>query len=77
MVLLSKFGILITMVRWLSDLIIEFGAVLALPETGVGGYYNTAIDLVANGLGALLAATVIVHARLGVNGLIPPGDDAA
>ena len=30
---------------------IEFAAVLSLPETGVGGYYNTALDLVFNGLG--------------------------
>ena len=35
--------------------IIEFFAVLALPETGVGGYYNTMFDMVFNTLGAILA----------------------
>jgi uncharacterized membrane protein YjdF len=36
--------------------IVEFIAVLSFPGTGVGGYYNTAIDLCANGIGATLAA---------------------
>lgn len=36
--------------------IVEFIAVLAAPETGVGGYYNTALDLVFNTIGATLAA---------------------
>jgi len=35
--------------------IIEFGAVLFFPETGVGGYMNTALDLVFNTLGACVA----------------------
>lgn len=35
--------------------IVEFTAVLAFSETGVGGYYNTALDLVFNTLGAVLA----------------------
>jgi putative membrane protein len=35
--------------------IVEFAAVVASPSTGVGGYYNTALDLVFNGLGATLA----------------------
>ncbi len=35
--------------------IIEFIAVLALPETGVGGYENTLWDLVFNLLGAITA----------------------
>lgn len=34
---------------------IEFTAVLATPETGVGGYANTLLDLVFNALGAVLA----------------------
>jgi len=38
---------------------IEFVAVLALPNTGVGGYYNTALDLVFNGLGAISAMAVV------------------
>ena len=37
---------------------IEFTAVLAFAETGVGGYYNTALDLVFNALGAVLAMLV-------------------
>lgn len=36
--------------------IVEFIAVIAISETGVGGYYNTALDLVFNTLGATLAA---------------------
>lgn len=35
--------------------IVEFLAVVAVPDTNVGGYENTAIDIVANFLGALLA----------------------
>jgi len=35
--------------------IVEFIAVLALPETGVGGYYNTMFDMVFNTIGAILA----------------------
>lgn len=46
--------------------IIEFAVVLAAPETGVGGYFNTAIDLVANALGALTAALIIAYGRVGV-----------
>lgn len=39
--------------------IVEFAAVVALPQTGVGGYYNTALDLVFNALGATLAVLAI------------------
>lgn len=35
--------------------IIEFIAVLTVPDNGVGGYYNTVLDIVFNFLGALLA----------------------
>lgn len=35
--------------------IIEFIAVLAMPETGVGGYENTLLDLVFNLIGGILA----------------------
>lgn len=42
--------------------IIEFIATLLMPETGVGGYVNTALDLVADLVGAVLA---IVFVRLG------------
>jgi hypothetical protein len=39
--------------------IVEFLAVLTLPNTNVGGYVNTGWDLVANGVGALCAALAI------------------
>ena len=39
--------------------IIEFIAVLVLPETNVGGYLNTGWDLVANAVGCLIAAILI------------------
>ena len=35
--------------------IIEFIAVLTVPETGVGGYENTMLDLVFNLIGGILA----------------------
>lgn len=35
--------------------IIEFVAVVALSQTGVGGYYNTSLDLVFNTVGAIIA----------------------
>lgn len=39
--------------------IVEFSAVVSMSDTGVGGYYNTAIDLVANTIGAIFAAVYI------------------
>ncbi|MFT5734570.1 MAG: putative membrane protein YjdF [Planctomycetota bacterium] len=39
--------------------IVEFIAVLTIPETNVGGYENTGWDLVANATGATLAAVLI------------------
>lgn len=39
--------------------IIEFIATVIMPETGVGGYENTAIDLVANLFGAIIAMIYI------------------
>jgi putative membrane protein len=39
--------------------IIEFTAVLLVPDTNVGGYYNTALDLVFNALGAVTAVLII------------------
>jgi len=36
--------------------LIEFTAVLVFPNTNVGGYFNTALDLVFNTLGAFAAA---------------------
>lgn len=40
--------------------IVEFAAVVVAPQTGVGGYYNTALDLVFNGIGSI-TALFIVH----------------
>jgi len=39
--------------------IIEFMAVISLPETGVGDYRNTAWDLVFNAFGAIIAIIII------------------
>lgn len=43
--------------------VIEFIAVLTVPDNGVGGYYNTVLDIVFNFIGALLAvvAYFLVH----------------
>lgn len=43
--------------------IIEFSAVLAVPDTNVGGYYNTALDLVFNASGALVAMWLVARAE--------------
>ncbi|MDP6527374.1 MAG: DUF2238 domain-containing protein [Candidatus Pacebacteria bacterium] len=42
--------------------IVEFVAVVSFPETGVGGYANTALDLVFNIIGATLAV-IFIHVR--------------
>ena len=39
--------------------VIEFIATISLPETNVGGYYNTSLDMVFNLLGGLLALVYI------------------
>jgi len=39
--------------------VVEFVAVLLIPETNVGGYTNTGWDLVANMVGTAIAATAI------------------
>ncbi len=39
--------------------VVEFAAVLLVPETNVGGYINTGWDLVANSVGATTAACLI------------------
>ncbi len=41
--------------------IVEFIAVVAISETGVGGYFNTSLDLVFNALGALGAAGILAY----------------
>lgn len=45
--------------------IVEFTMAVTLPETGVGGYENTVLDLIFNLCGALLAVSVyeLVHYR--------------
>ncbi len=43
--------------------IVEFTAVLLFPDTNVGGYFNTALDLVFNALGAVTAMVVIFLVR--------------
>ena len=50
--------------------VIEFIAVLTIPNTNVGGYENTGWDLVANLVGATVAAVVI---RIRSAGLITGG----
>jgi hypothetical protein len=39
--------------------VVEFTAVLTIPNTNVGGYVNTGWDLVANAAGCLIAVTMI------------------
>lgn len=39
--------------------VVEFIAVLTMPETNVGGYENTSWDMVANGVGSLIAVLAI------------------
>jgi len=41
--------------------ILEFVAVLTMPETNVGGYENTALDLCSNFLGSTIAAVAFVR----------------
>jgi len=47
--------------------IIEFSAVILFSSNGVGGYYNTAIDLVANLLGASVGAIYLFKQKLPLN----------
>ena len=39
--------------------VVEFVVTLLVPDNNVGGYFNTAMDLVFNMLGAILAAVLI------------------
>jgi hypothetical protein len=43
--------------------IIEFSAVVMVPDTNVGGYINTALDLCFNALGAVVAMVLIAIRR--------------
>lgn len=49
--------------------IVEFIAVLSVPETNVGDYANTALDLVFNALGAVVAMAIIATASKPARGL--------
>ena len=44
--------------------IVEFAATVLVPETGVGGYTNTSLDLVSDLIGAVFAAIAIRVGRL-------------
>jgi hypothetical protein len=39
--------------------VVEFAAVLTLPDTNVGGYINTGWDLVSNAIGATAGAVLM------------------
>ncbi len=39
--------------------IIEFVSVLLIPNNGVGGYFNTALDLVFNMIGSIIALFIV------------------
>lgn len=56
----------ILIILWLAGLgaggvneILEFTATVLVPDTNVGGYINTSLDLVANAIGAFAAVMVI------------------
>lgn len=44
--------------------IVEFTATVLVPETGVGGYVNTSLDLVADLIGAVIAMIIIRVGKL-------------
>ena len=44
---------------------IEFSAVLMVPGANVGGYYNTALDLVSNSIGAVIAIIAVAWSERG------------
>ncbi len=50
--------------------IVEFIAVLTVPETGVGGYHNTMLDLVFNLIGGLAAVGWITRQRWPASGTV-------
>ena len=47
--------------------VVEFIATVITPETGVGGYENTALDLVSNLIGAILAMAYIYVKEKAIN----------
>ncbi|MBM3230902.1 DUF2238 domain-containing protein [Candidatus Peregrinibacteria bacterium] len=44
--------------------IVEFLAVMWIPDNNVGGYVNTGLDLVSNLIGSLIAACIIWYGRV-------------
>ncbi len=44
--------------------IIEFITTVIVPESGVGGYENTSLDLVSNLLGAIVAMMYILKTEM-------------
>lgn len=57
---LFLFSVLVAMGVGAINEIIEFVAKLTVPDSDVGGYYNTAVDLTVNFLGSLLGAALTV-----------------
>ena len=55
---LFVFAVLASMGMGAINEIIEFAAKLSVPDSNVGGYYNTAVDLTVNFLGAIIGALV-------------------
>src|SRR3989344_524296 len=60
---LMLFVILASMGVSVINELIEFGAVVFLGNTGVGGYYNTLLDLVFNSLGAVIGGVAALKLR--------------
>ena len=54
--------ILIGMGAGVLNELAEFAAVVTFPETGVGGYANTLLDLIFNAIGAI-AGVIVIHFR--------------
>ena len=59
---LSVVAILIGMGLGVVNEIVEFVAVVAVPENGVGGYFNISLDLVFNTIGAIAAMLIYTFA---------------
>lgn len=67
-ILKGKFGYFVVMLAALGigalNEIIEFGAVVFLDAAeGVGGYYNTALDLVFNSIGAIVGVLLVRYTK--------------
>jgi hypothetical protein len=58
---LSATSVLVAMGLGVINEMIEFSAVLASPSTGVGGYFNTSLDLVFNTIGAIVAMGILAY----------------